>query len=122
VWTLGALCASALFFMLAMAVQYARHWSFVERFYLPVYTRTGLRGLSPKAEAPYRLLAAVDRKGKQQNAIAGEVEPAIRVPGVVPMVVAVLRSIDTKPSKGGIDDLSIEKPDQRRHAGYLTIG
>jgi hypothetical protein len=76
VWTLGALFAAVLFFLLGMMAQYARNWSFVERFYLPVYARTWLRGLSPKAEDRYRLLAAVDRKGKQQIAIAGEVEPA----------------------------------------------
>lgn len=79
--TLGALFAAGLFFLLGMLWQYERNWSFVERFYLPVYARTWLRGLSPKAEARYRLLAAVDRKGKQQIAIAGEVEPATNEKG-----------------------------------------
>ncbi len=36
------------------------------------------------------------------------------------MVVAVLRPIDTQPSKRYIDDLLIEKPDQRRDAGYFA--
>jgi hypothetical protein len=75
VWTLVAFFGAVLFFAAAVPVQYARTWSFVEKFYLPVYAKTGLRGLFPKAQARYRLLNVVNRKGQQRLAVDGEVEP-----------------------------------------------
>jgi hypothetical protein len=51
-----------------------------------------------------------------------QIRQAIRVSGVVPVVVAVLCPIDSQPSERSIDDLLIKKSDERWHAGYLTTG
>jgi hypothetical protein len=47
---------------MALAMQYARSWSFVERFYLPVYAKTWVHGLFPKAQTRYNLIAGVTAK------------------------------------------------------------
>ena len=51
-----------------------------------------------------------------------QVRQAIRVSSVVPVVVTALCAIDSQPAKCGIDDLLVEKRDQRRHTGYLATG
>src|ERR1700745_2022354 len=50
------------------------------------------------------------------------VRQAIRISCVVPVVVTVLRPIDSQPPKRRIDDLLVKEPKQRRHAGYLSTG
>ena len=81
VWTLSAFFGAVLFFALASAVQYARNWSFVERFYLPVYAKTWIHGLFPKAETRYSLIDGVTAKGQQRLALAGEVEAVANAQG-----------------------------------------
>ncbi|MGA2038271.1 MAG: type IV secretion system DNA-binding domain-containing protein [Bryobacteraceae bacterium] len=81
VWTLSAFFGVVLFFVLAIAVQYARNWSFVERFYLPVYAKTWIHGLFPKAQTRYSLIDGVTAKGQQRLALAGEVEAATNAQG-----------------------------------------
>ncbi len=81
VWTLAALVGAVLLFALALAVDYARNWSFVERFYLPVYAKTWLHGMFPKARARYRLIDAATAKGEPRLALAGEVEAATDASG-----------------------------------------
>jgi hypothetical protein len=81
VWTIAAFFAAVLFFMLTLSMQYARSWSFVERFYLPVYTKTWMHGLFPKAQTRYSLIAGVTAKRQQRLALAGEVEAATNPQG-----------------------------------------
>ena len=81
VWTISAFFGAVIFFMLALATQYARSWSFVERFYLPVYAKTWMHGLFPKAQTRYNLIAGVTAKGEQRIALAGEVEAATNAQG-----------------------------------------
>ena len=81
VWTISAFFGAVAFFMLAVALQYARSWSFVERFYLPVYARTWMHGLFPKAQTRYSLIAGLTAKGQRRNALADEVEAATNAQG-----------------------------------------
>ena len=75
VWAYGAFFAGLLFFVFLMAVQVVREWSFVERFYLPIYAKTAVRSwMNPKSQARYRLIDVVDAKKQQRLAITGEVE------------------------------------------------
>jgi hypothetical protein len=71
----GALLAAVAFLALLMAVQVVREWSFVEKFYLPIYAKTAVRSLhDPKSRARYRLIDVVNAKKQERLAIAGEVE------------------------------------------------
>ena len=81
VWTISAFFGAVVFFMLAVALQYARSWSFVERFYLPVYATTWMHGLFPKAQTRYSLIAGLTAKGQRRNALADEVEAATNAQG-----------------------------------------
>ena len=72
----GALFFAVLFFVGCTAWQYTKNWSFVERFYLPVYAKTWVRGsMSAKNQTRYALLDIVNKKGKQQLALDGQIEP-----------------------------------------------
>jgi hypothetical protein len=85
VWALAALFGSVAFFVLMIATQYARNWSFVEKFYLPVYAKTvyaeWMHGLFPKAQTRYSLINGVTGKGQQRLALEGEVEAATNAKG-----------------------------------------
>jgi hypothetical protein len=81
VWTLSAFLGAALFFAAVVPVQYARNWSFAEKFYLPIYAKTWVHGLFPKAQTRYQLIGVVDRKGQQRLAMDGEVEPSTNANG-----------------------------------------
>ncbi len=81
VWTISAFFGAVIFFVLALVTQYARSWSFVERFYLPVYAKTWMQRLFPKAQTRYSLIAGVTAKGQQRLALAGEVEAATNAQG-----------------------------------------
>lgn len=63
VWTIAAFFGAAMFFLMALAMQFQRNWSFVERFYLPVYAKTWMHGLFPKAQTRYSLINGVTAKG-----------------------------------------------------------
>jgi len=76
VWTISAFFGAIIFFLLALAMQYARSWSFVERFYLPVFAKTWVHGFFPKAQTRYSLINGVTAKGVERLALAGEVEGA----------------------------------------------
>jgi type IV secretory pathway TraG/TraD family ATPase VirD4 len=59
-------------------LDYQWNVSFLEKFYLRTYAKTWLADLNPlphKADSRYQLLEAVPKKGKQQLALPGEVEP-----------------------------------------------
>ena len=73
VWTLGAFFGTVWFFAAAVGVEYVRTWSFAEKFYLPIYAKTWVHGLFPKAQTRYQLIDVVNRKGQQRLAISGEV-------------------------------------------------
>jgi hypothetical protein len=78
----GALLFALVFFACGMWWQYAKDWSFLERFYLPVYAKTWVRGgLSAKNQTRYALLDVVNKKGQQRFAVDGEVEPIQRADG-----------------------------------------
>jgi hypothetical protein len=81
VWTISAFFGAVVFFLLTLAMQYARGWSFVERFYLPVYAKTWVHGLFPKAQTRYSLINGVTAKGQQRLALAGEVEAVANAQG-----------------------------------------
>lgn len=81
VWTFSTFFGAVVFFLLALAIEYQRSWSFVERFYLPMYAKTWAHGLFPKAQTRYSLIAGVTAKGQQRLAIAGEVEAATNAQG-----------------------------------------
>jgi len=81
VWTISVFFGAVLFFLMALAMQYARSWSFVESFYLPAYAKTWMHGLFPKAQTHYNLIAGVTAKGQQRIAVAGEVETAANAQG-----------------------------------------
>ena len=75
VWTLGALFAAVVFFVLVVSVQYAWNWPFLEKLYLPIYAKTAVRAaLNPKSRARYQLLDVVTGKNQQRPAVDGEVE------------------------------------------------
>ena len=61
-WTIAAFFGAAQFFMLTLAMQYQRSWSFVERFYLPVYAKTWVHALFPKAQTRYSMICRCDRE------------------------------------------------------------
>lgn len=72
----GALFAAVLCFMSVISWQYARDWSFLERFYLPVYAKTWVRGsLLTTNQARYALLDVQPKKGQMRLALDGEVKP-----------------------------------------------
>jgi hypothetical protein len=81
VWTLAALFVAVLFFAMAIAFEYRQNWSGLERFYLPVYAKTWLRGLLSKAQAQYRVIDVVDRKRHQRLALDDEVESSTNAAG-----------------------------------------
>lgn len=81
VWTLSALVAAGVMFSFGLWVQYARNWSFAERFYLDTYAKTWFRSFLPKAHARYRLIDAVTRKGEQRLALPDEIEPRSKEDG-----------------------------------------
>jgi hypothetical protein len=64
------------FFGAGMWWQYTRDWSFVERFYLPVYAKTWVRGkMSKQNQTRYALIDIVNKKGQHRMALDGEVKP-----------------------------------------------
>ena len=81
VWTLCALFVAVLLFAWTVAFEYRQNWSSLERFYLPVYAKTWLRGLLSKAQAQYRLIDVMDRKRHQRLALDDEVEASMNAAG-----------------------------------------
>jgi hypothetical protein len=73
VWTLAAFFGAIFCFVLMMA-QSVRHWSCLERFYLPVLAKSRVCGLFPNAATRFFLLDGIDRTGQKRLALAGEVE------------------------------------------------
>jgi hypothetical protein len=81
VWTLCALFVAMLLFAWAVAFEYRQNWSSLEKFYLPVYAKTWLRGLLSKAQAQYRLIDVMDRNRRQRLALDDEVEASTNAAG-----------------------------------------
>jgi hypothetical protein len=74
--TYGAVLLAMVFFGAGMWWQYTRDWSFVERFYLPVYAKTWVRGkMSKQNQTRYALIDIVNKKGQHRMALDGEVKP-----------------------------------------------
>jgi len=80
----GAFFFALVFFACGMWWQYAKDWSFLERYYLPMYAKTWMRGsLLASNQARYQLLDVVDAKGKERMAVGGEVAPVKRDDGAI---------------------------------------
>ncbi len=84
VWAWGAFFVALLVLAGALARQYKRERAFLQRYLLPVYVKTWMRGsLLPANKARYQLIDAMDAKGKERTAVGGEVEQVTRADGTV---------------------------------------
>lgn len=76
--TLSAGVVSLLLTVGMVWLDYERNWSFLEKFYLPMYVATLKADMNPLPHSPagkYRLIEALDNKNKRSIALPGEVEP-----------------------------------------------
>jgi type IV secretory pathway TraG/TraD family ATPase VirD4 len=77
----ATLCAGVVSLLLTVGMvwlDYARSWSFLEKYYVPMYVATLKADINPLPHSPagkYRLIEVVDGKNKQRIALPGEVEP-----------------------------------------------
>jgi hypothetical protein len=82
VWAYGSVFGAVLFFAALLGLQYARDWSFEEKFYLPMYVKTSVRAWQmPTNKARYVLIDVVNEHGQQRLALDGEVEPIVHADG-----------------------------------------
>jgi hypothetical protein len=82
VWTWGALCVAALFFVAMCWAQYAFQWDCLERYYLPTYSETWFRAWqSANNAAEYNLLYVVNKREQQRLALSDEIETITRADG-----------------------------------------
>jgi hypothetical protein len=72
-WTIRAVLAAAILFVLLVGLDYSRHWSAVEKFYLVSYARTWM-AVWPEEAPRYPLLEVVTAKGKVRLALFDEVD------------------------------------------------
>ncbi|MGA7415945.1 MAG: hypothetical protein WBW33_36070, partial [Bryobacteraceae bacterium] len=72
-WTTGAVLAAAVIFVLSVGLDYSRHWSAVEKFYLASYARTWM-AMWPDDASRYPLLEVATGKGKVRLALFDEVD------------------------------------------------
>jgi hypothetical protein len=72
-WTTGAVLAAAVVFVLSVGLDYSRHWSAVEKFYLASYARTWM-AMWPEDASRYPLLKVATGKGKVRLALFDEVD------------------------------------------------
>jgi hypothetical protein len=80
--TYGAFFFALLVFSGVLGWQYKKDWPFLQRYYLPMYAKTWVRGsLLPSNKARYQLLDVVDAKGKERTAVGGEVEQIVGADG-----------------------------------------
>jgi hypothetical protein len=85
--TYGALVVAVMFFGIAMWWQYTKNWTFVQRFYLPTYAKTWVRGqMSPKSQTRYSLINIVNKQGQRRIALDGEIQPMLGANGRVAYV------------------------------------
>ena len=62
-WTIRAVLAAALLFVLVVGLDYSRNWSAVEKFYLASYVRTWM-SVWPEEASRYPLLEVVTVKAR----------------------------------------------------------
>ncbi len=72
-WTIRAVLAAAILFVLLVGLDYSRNWSAVERFYLASYVRTWM-AMWPEEASRYPLLEVATAKGKVRLALFEEVD------------------------------------------------
>ena len=72
-WTTGAVLAAAATFALSVGLDYSRHWSAVEKFYLASYLRTSMSMWSENVSR-YPLLEVATGNGKVRLALFDEVD------------------------------------------------
>ena len=72
-WTTGAVLAAAIMFVLLVGLDYSRHWSAVEKFYLASYLRTSMSMWSENVSR-YPLLEVATGNGKVRLALFDEVD------------------------------------------------
>ncbi len=84
VWSIGAFFLAALVFVGVLGWQYKYEWTFLQRYYLPMYAKTWARGgLIATNHAHYVLLDAADAKGRERLAVGGEVKPVMGADGQI---------------------------------------
>jgi hypothetical protein len=71
-WTIRAMLAAAILFVLLVGLDYSRNWSAVEKFYLASYVRTWM-AVWPEDASQYPLLEVTTGKGKVRLALFDEV-------------------------------------------------
>ncbi len=72
-WTTGAVLAAAVMFVLSVGLDYSRHWSAVEKFYLVSYARSWM-AMWPEDASRYPLLKVATGKGKVRLPLFDEVD------------------------------------------------
>ena len=72
-WTIRAVLAAAILFVLLVGLDYSRNWSAVEKFYLASYARTWM-AMWPEDASRYPLLEVATAKGKVRLALFDEVD------------------------------------------------
>lgn len=76
--TLSAGVVSLLLTVGMVWFDYARNWSFLEKYYVPMYVATLKADINPLPHSPagkYRLIEGLDSKNQRSMALPGEVEP-----------------------------------------------
>lgn len=75
-WTYTSIAMAVLVFAGLLWAQYWWGMTFVQRLYLPIYIKTGLRAAqSPSNQAQYALIDLANAKGQRRFAVEGEVAP-----------------------------------------------
>lgn len=106
-WTWGAFFFALAFFVGGMAWQYQTEWTFLQRYYLPMYGKTWVRGdLLPTNKARYQLLDAVDAKGRKRTAVGGEVEQVTDADGRIEYVPTDADGRTARSNSGGMTGCS----------------
>ena len=75
VWSWGALCVAVLVFAGLCWAEYAVQWNSLQRYYVPVYLKTGLRAWqSAHNAANYEVVHVLDKRSQSRLAIPDEIE------------------------------------------------
>jgi hypothetical protein len=73
-WTYASFAIAIMAFVGLLWAQYCWGMTFVQRLYLPIYIKTGLRAAQAESnQAKYALINLVNTRGQQRLAVEGEV-------------------------------------------------
>lgn len=74
VWSHGAVCAAILVFVGMCCMQYALLWNSLQRYYVPIYVKTGFRAqYFVRNTAYYGIIEMIDRQGNHHFALPKEI-------------------------------------------------